>query len=225
MKKRKKSGPLDLERLAMTLTSIGLVEAKRKHAYQILQGTAGLSLADCQFYEDSVHRWIAERRAFTAYEISYAVNGELIQAEGVALRHAVTGDAVHVLLSIYTEAAGYTSELINLGGGRMPRLYYPDEAGRQEWMSARMPTTPGAMDKILRARSPRGKRKGKPGRPPQRVELAKFAIVRHRRTPPMTWADIAVAWQIAHPNDHVTVEMVRSAARRWNGRLNSRRAK
>ena len=138
-KGRKDKELLTMENAAMTLTPIDPVEAKRKHTYQILQETAGLSLADCQFYEDTARRWIVERLTFTAYEMSYAVNSELIRAGKVRLRHAVTGNAVHALVSIYAGAAGYKSEPIDMKSGRVPRLYYPDAAGRRSWLALHLP--------------------------------------------------------------------------------------
>ena len=151
-----------------------IIEAKRRHAYELLQRDANLSLADCQFYEDEVRRWITEEHAFTAYEISYAVNSELIRAGKVWLRHNLTRDAVHALISMYAVAAGYESQLVYLGPGRMPRLYYPNDAARQQWEAAHKPATlravAKALEKITRLETllttpePQRSPAGKPGR-------------------------------------------------------------
>jgi hypothetical protein len=202
-----------------------LVDAKRKHAYQILQGTVGLSLADCQFYEDSVYRWIMDRRTFTVYELSRAVNGELIHTGKVWLQHALTRDAVHVLVSIYTESAGYKSQLTNLGGGRVPRLYYPDEAGRREWMSVHLPiTSAAARDKFAELetlqQSPRSpsESRGKPGRKTTTADIAAFA---NECRPKMTWKEICSVWKREHCDDkrveYMTSGKVREAWRRHFG--------
>jgi hypothetical protein len=202
------------ESVTMTLAPIDSAETKRKHAYKILQDMAELSLADCQFYEDSIRRWIADRRTFTAYEISYAVNGELIQAGKVWLRHAVTGNAVHLLVSIYAETAGYESELVDLGPGRVPRLYYPDEAGRREWKSARIPPTPQRIGKALMSPAPGGT----PGRSATMSDIAAYA---NERRPSVPWKDICSAWKREHPDDPraktLTKNKVREAWRRHCG--------
>ncbi len=67
-------------------------------------------------------------------------------------------------------------------------------------------------------------RKGKPGRPSKRDALARFAIARRNGKPQMTWDDIAIEWQVAHPNDPVTIDTVRSAVRNFRRRKNSHRA-
>jgi hypothetical protein len=67
-------------------------------------------------------------------------------------------------------------------------------------------------------------RKGKPGRPPQRDALARFAIIRRKRKRQMTWDDIAVEWELTHPNDPVTIDTVRSAVRNYENRKTAHRA-
>jgi hypothetical protein len=67
-------------------------------------------------------------------------------------------------------------------------------------------------------------RKGKPGRPPKRDALARFAITRRKPNPPMIWKDITVDWEAVHPNDPVTIDTVRSAVRNFENRKKSRRA-
>lgn len=66
---------------------------------------------------------------------------------------------------------------------------------------------PTSEDEIRRAR------KGKPGRRPKREALARFAVARRNRKPPMIWADIAVEWEFNHPDDRVTGEIVRNAVK------------
>jgi len=114
-------------------------DSARQEAYKLLQQDAGLSAAGCQVYENEVRRWMDERRTGTAFEISRTVNGKLMQ-DGTArprqLRHLVTGEAVHRLVSIYFDALGYGKELVDTGGGQKAWLYYADELGRQQWKAA-----------------------------------------------------------------------------------------
>jgi hypothetical protein len=70
----------------------------------------------------------------------------------------------------------------------------------------------------------RQSRRGKPGRPPKRAGLARFAIARRNRKSPMTWEDIAVEWQLQHPDDPVTREIVRGAVKNFKRRPRLRRS-
>ena len=110
-------------------------ELVRQHAYELFQQKVNLSLPECQFYEEEIRRWIDEKRAFTAYQVSHTVNGVLIQCGKVGLRYTMTRDAVHAILSLYLDAAGYKSSIEDLGDGRKPWLYYPDEASRMSWLA------------------------------------------------------------------------------------------
>ena len=193
-------------------------EAVRKHAYLLLQRDAQLSLADCQFYEQEVRLLVESGRSFTAYEVSWEVNGRLIQAGRAWLQHTLTGAAVHILVSLYSGVAGYRSDLVDLGGGRVPRLYYPDETEREQWLAAHLPSS-------LQARGRRRRIKGKPGRPAKRLALGRFARARRRRKPPMKWGDIRIEWLALHSDNTVTVNVVRSAARRLQARVTRRRPK
>ncbi len=67
-------------------------------------------------------------------------------------------------------------------------------------------------------------RKGKPGRPSKRDALARFAIIQRNRKPQMTWKDITIEWKVAHENDPVEIDTVRSAVRNFRRRKNSHRA-
>ena len=103
-------------------------EEVRRNAFDSLQRDAGLSLPECQFYDEEIKRCVDEKRTFTAYQLSYDVNGVLIRSGKVGLRYVMTRNAVHSLLSLYLDAAGYKWSQEDVGEGRKPWLYYPDEA-------------------------------------------------------------------------------------------------
>ena len=166
-------------------------QAVRQHAYEILQRDAKLSSAECQFYEEEVRRWIDEKRTFTAYDVSYAINGVLRRSGKVGLRHAVTRDAVKAFLSLYLDNAGYKSSIEDLGDDRRPRLYYPDEAVRLSWLAAQMPTA--SLLKELAAPAPAGKHGRK-----RNEEVAMWANL--RRWQGWTWPRIAKEGETLHPD-------------------------
>jgi hypothetical protein len=128
-------------------------EALREHAYMLLQRDAKLLPADCRFYEQEVRQRIETGRAFTADEVSREVNGQLAEAGRTWLRLDQTEAAVHLLVKVYACPAEYRSERIDLGDGRVTPLYYPDEAGRRQWESARIPITQRATAKSLPPKS------------------------------------------------------------------------
>ena len=166
-------------------------EAIREHAYMLLQRDAKLSLADCKFYEQEIRRLVESNRTFTAHEVSHEVNGRLIQAGRAWLRHTLTGAAVHLLVSLYAGSAGYRSDLVDLGGGRVPRLYYPNEAGRKQWEAAHVSATPEALPAPW----------APPGKPGRNITTADFAEYANERRPGMTWKEICAAWKKDYPSD------------------------
>jgi hypothetical protein len=159
---------------------------------------------------------------------SYAVNSELIRAGKVGLRHNLTRDAVHALISMYAVAAGFQSQLVYLGPGRIPRLYSPNDAARQQWEAAHKPATlravAEALEKITRLKTllttpePQRSPAGKPGR---KCTTRDIAIYANERRPEMTWKEICSAWKHDHPDDprnaKLTGETIRDSCRRHFG--------
>ena len=186
-------------------------EALREHAYMLLQRDAKLSLADCKFYEQEILRWVEGKHTFTAYEVSHDVNGQLIKAGRAWLRHALTGAAVHLLVSLYGGPAGYRSDPVDIGGGRVPRLYYPDESGRRQWEAAHTPAATQTGKPSMPPALP-----GKPGR--KTITTADLVAYANERRPGITWKDICSGWKKDYPNDlrnkDLTGESFREACKR-----------
>ena len=161
--------------------------------------------------------WIKKRRAFTAMNLLWTVSRTFLKAGKPWLRRALPEAEIYRLVDQQAKAARWEVRMVDMGDGRFPTLYYPTDRIFRGWLGKHLP---GDFEMLGRCRA-----NHKGGRPPKRVALARFALIRRRGKHPMKWADIAIEWQVKYPNDHVTVQMVRSAVRRWRDRLKRRRTK
>ena len=168
--------------------------------------------------EEVLQGWIRNRRPFSALGLFYAGSRRFLEVGKPWLLRALSHEWPHRLARQQAEIAGWEAWWVERRDGRTTGVYFPDEHSCRAWLRKQQPS---AFQTAARRRAP-----GKPGRTPKRKELARFAMVRIRRKPRVSWADIAVEYQVKHPEaGPITAEMVRSAVRRWRGRLGQRKTK
>ncbi len=166
--------------------------------------------------EREVQVCIERRHAFRTFEMVYAVRRRFIMVGQPWLWRVLSADAISRLACQRAEAVGWLVRTVDIGD-RAATLYCPSERACRAWWRKHLPYA----WEVRRHRHI----KGKPGRTPKRIGLAKFAIARLRRRLRMTGREIANEWNYDHPYDRVTAETVRNAAKRWRPRIRERRAK
>jgi hypothetical protein len=170
-----------------------------------------------RFCEKILRAWFRKMHAFTASDLFWAARRKFIQVGRPWLAEALSPGQERRLADLYTKAKRGEARIVLTPDRQCHTLYCPNERVCRAWMWRRY--------RIALGMPSRTRRRGRRGAMPSRTAMARFALARRERKPPISWRDIAIEWLGRHPKDHVTKEMVRSAARRRQERLMRRKPK